>query len=75
MIISNLQWTDHIDFRLGKSMNALFRLKRNTPSVLSIEGKVYLFLPIITPSLFFALECWDLKRTDGYNLEVQQLRA
>ena len=69
MINSNMQWTDHIDLQIGKSLKALFLLRRKTSSAMSIEGKVHLFRAIISPSLFLASECWDRERTGGYKLE------
>ena len=41
---SDLQWTDHIDFRIGKSVKALFLQRQNTSSVFSIGSIVHRFV-------------------------------
>ena len=63
-IDEHLNWVEHVQNRIRKSVKCLFLLKRNTSCVLSMKSKVHLYRAIISPTLFFASECWELRKSE-----------
>ena len=73
MIDESLNWTEHVKVRVGKAAKSFFLLRRSTSPIICTLSKAHLYRPIITASLLFASECWELRKTRFQNLRnIQQ---
>ena len=63
MIDESLNWTEHVKVRVGKAAKSFFLLRRSTSPIICTQSKAHLYRTIITASLLFASECWELRKT------------
>ena len=61
-IVDTLNWIKNVRNRIAKAMKAFYLIRRNTSCQISMKTKVHLYRAIISPTLMFASECWELKR-------------
>ena len=62
-IDESLNWDEHVKIRVGKAAKSFFLLRRNTSPIICTQTKAHLYRSIITASLLFASECWELRKT------------
>ena len=59
----SVNWKEHVKIRVGKAAKSFFLLRRSTMPIICAQTKAYLYRSIITTSLLFASECWELRNT------------
>ena len=69
ILTNNLTWSTHLKNRIAKSLKCLFLMKRNTSENASPATKVHLYRAIINPTLLYASECWELRRSEYITIE------
>ena len=62
-IDESLKWNEHVKVRVGKAAKLFFLLRRSTMPIICTQTKAHLYRSIITTSLLFASECWELRNT------------
>ena len=62
-IDESLNWSELVKLRVGKEAKSLFLLRRSTMPILCSQIKAHTHRSIITTSLLFASECWELRKT------------
>ena len=68
-IVDTLNWIENVRNRIAKAMKAFYLFRRNTSCAISMKTNVHLYRAIISPTLMFASECWELKRNEYQILE------
>ena len=62
-IDESLNWNEHVKVRVGKAAKLFFLLKRSTMPIICTQTEAHFYRSIITTSLLFASECWELGHT------------
>ena len=68
-IVDTLNWKENVRNRIAKAMKLFYLVRRNTSCRIYMKTKVHLYRAIISPTLMFASECWELKRNENQILE------
>ena len=63
MIDESLNWSEHVKVGVGKAAKSFFLLRKSTSPIICTQSKTHLHRTIITASLLFASECWELRKT------------
>ena len=69
-IDESLNWNEHVKVRVGKAAKSLFLLRKSTMPIICTQTKAHLYRSIITTSLLFASECWELKNMSFKIFEI-----
>ena len=70
MIDESLNWTKHVKVRIGKAAKSFFLLRKSTSPIICTQSKAHLYRTIITASLLFASESWELRKTSFKIIET-----
>ena len=65
-IDESLNWNEHVKVRVGKAAKSFFLLRRSTMPIICTQTKAHLYRSIITTSLLFASECWELSKENEF---------
>ena len=68
-IDESLNWNEHVKVRVEKAAKLFFPLGRSTMPTICTQTKAHLYRSIITTSLLFESECWELRNTSFKNIE------